>query len=225
MWASYVTQPADTDKIDDDENWNLLAKASPERLSGVPRVTHQNVSSTTRAEMQQGLPEQAYVNKPFRLPVSPNHGPQEPKHYRSLVYSAQPQEVLWHVPCLAIEPNCAECVGIGTIWLNSKARDMSQGWGTFDLKKSSHNNSVINLSPGKSSGDAGSPARHIQGADTACLRPFTRGHTVDRKQDEAEAESRYSHIRWQRLYQYHLVIPFDGQCWVGTAGPVTGYHV
>lgn len=84
---------------------------------------------------------------------------------------------------------------------------------------------MINLSPGKSSGDAGSPARHIQGADTACLRPFTRGHTVDRKQDEAEAESRYSHIRWQRLYQYHVVIPFDGQCWVGTAGPVTGYHV
>ena len=183
MQASYVTQPANTETTDDDENWNLLAQASPERLSGVPRITHQDVPSNTRGERQHVLPEQAYLNMPFRSPVSPNHGPQEPKHHRSPVYSAQPI-----------------------------------------LKKPSHESSVI-LSPGKSSGDAGSPARHIQGAGTACLRPFTRGQTVDHKNNEAEAESRYNQIQWQRLYQFYVVIPVDSRCCVGTAGPVTGRHV
>ncbi len=92
-------------------------------------------------EKQHVLPEQAYLNTPFRSPVSPNHDPQEPEHHKS---SAQPI-----------------------------------------LKKTSHDSSVINLSQGKSSADAGSPARHIQGAGTARLRPFTRGQTVDPKNNEA----------------------------------------
>ncbi|KAL0035075.1 hypothetical protein WJX79_009974 [Trebouxia sp. C0005] len=40
-----IPQPADTDNIDDDENYNLLARASSERLSGVPKITHQDISS------------------------------------------------------------------------------------------------------------------------------------------------------------------------------------
>ncbi|DBA77834.1 TPA: hypothetical protein ACH3X1_009190 [Trebouxia sp. C0004] len=127
----------------------------------------------TRAERQQVLPEQ-HVNMPFRLPVSPNHGPQEPKYYRYPVYSAQPQEVLASAPYGSIARH-------GTC---HKAE------APFRLKKPYHDSSVIILSPGKSSGDAISPAWHIQGAGTACLRPFTRGQTVDRKNNEAEAESR-----------------------------------
>ena len=58
------------------------------------------------------------------------------------------------------------------------------------LKKPFHDSSVVILPPGKSSGAAGSPARRIQGAGTMCLRPFTRGQTTNRTNNEAEAESR-----------------------------------
>ena len=125
-------------------------KTSPESLSGAPKTMHQDVSFAMGGEKQHVLPEQAYLNTPFRSPVSPNHDPQEPKHHKS---SAQPI-----------------------------------------LKKTSHDSSVINLSQGKSSADAGSPARHIQGAGTARLRRFTRGQTVDPKNNEAEDESRYNQV-------------------------------
>ncbi len=143
-------QPAATDKLDDNENWNLLEQESPERLSGVPRITHQDVPPITGGDRQHALPEKANVNMPFRLAVSPNHAPQEPKHHRS---PAQPA-----------------------------------------LKKPSHDTSVVVLSPGNSSGAAGSSARRVQGAGTICLRPFTRGQTTNPKNNEAEAKSRYNQI-------------------------------
>ncbi|KAA6428353.1 MAG: hypothetical protein FRX49_01948 [Trebouxia sp. A1-2] len=52
--------------------------------------------------------------------------------------------------------------------------------------------SSSNSAQPQSSGDASSPARHTQGAGTACLRPFTRGQIVDCKNNEAEAGSKYS---------------------------------
>ncbi len=115
--------------MDDDENWNLLAQSSPERLSGVPKAPHQDVPYITRAERQQVLPEQ-HVNMPFRLPVSPKHGPQEPKYHRSPANSAQPQEVLALAPCGSIARH-------GTC---HKAE------APFCLKNPSHDSSVIVLS-------------------------------------------------------------------------------
>ena len=194
--------------MDDDENWNLLAQSSPERLSAVPKAPYQDVPYITRAERQQVLPEQ-HVKMPFTVPVSPKHGPQEPKYHRSPVNSAQPQEVLALAPCGSIARH-------GTC---HKAET------PFCLKKPSCDSSVIVLSPSKSSGDASSPARHIQGAGTACLLPFTRGQTFDCKNNEAKAESRYSQIQWQRLEQYYVAIRVNSQCCVGTAGPVTGHYV
>jgi len=59
-------------------------KTSPESLSGAPKTMHQDVSFAMGGEKQHVLPEQAYLNTPFRSPVSPNHDPQEPKHHKTL---------------------------------------------------------------------------------------------------------------------------------------------